>query len=61
MSRAVLATWLYVVVTRALFVIWPMEGTPVRHADDPLIRSLLLSLTGIGGPAIVDALHDAKF
>jgi hypothetical protein len=38
-----------------------MEGTPVRHADDPLIRSLLLSLTGIGGPAIVDALHDAKF
>jgi hypothetical protein len=28
--RAILATWLYVVVTSVLFVIWPMEGTPVR-------------------------------
>ncbi|MHC8353857.1 hypothetical protein ACYZTL_01060 [Pseudomonas sp. LB3P81] len=28
--RAILATWLYVVVTSVLFVVWPMEGTPVR-------------------------------
>jgi hypothetical protein len=32
--RALLATWAYVVVTSVLFVIWPMEGTPVRGASD---------------------------
>ncbi|MFJ2690744.1 hypothetical protein [Pseudomonas sp. NPDC087336] len=32
--RAMLATWAYVVVTSVLFVIWPMEGTPVRGASD---------------------------
>jgi hypothetical protein len=32
--RAMLATWAYVVVTSVLFVIWPMEGTPVRGSSD---------------------------
>ncbi|WP_275671796.1 hypothetical protein [Pseudomonas mandelii] len=32
-----------------------------RYAKDPLIKALLLSLTGIGGSAIVDALNYAKF
>lgn len=36
-------------------------GSFSRYAEDPLIRSLLLSLTGIGGSAIVDALNYAKF
>ncbi|MHC8332962.1 hypothetical protein [Pseudomonas sp. LB3P25] len=33
MLRAMLATWVYVVVTSVLFVIWPMEGMPVRGAS----------------------------
>ncbi|MGH8334534.1 MAG: hypothetical protein ACRES0_29505, partial [Pseudomonas sp.] len=33
MLRAILATWVYVVVTSVLFVIWPMEGMPVRGAS----------------------------
>ncbi|MHC8286184.1 hypothetical protein ACYZUD_05015 [Pseudomonas sp. XS1P51] len=36
-------------------------GSFSRYAEDPLIRALLLSLTGIGGSAIVDALNHAKF
>ena len=36
-------------------------GAFSRYAEDPLIRALLLSLTGIGGSAIVDALNYAKF
>ncbi|WP_433740540.1 hypothetical protein [Pseudomonas putida] len=36
-------------------------GSFSRYSDDPLIRALLLSLTGIGGSAIVDALNFAKF
>lgn len=36
-------------------------GSFSRYAEDPLIRALLLSLTGIGGSAIVDALNYAKF
>jgi hypothetical protein len=36
-------------------------GSFSRYSEDPLIRSLLLSLTGIGGSAIVDALNYAKF
>lgn len=36
-------------------------GAFSRYADDPLVRALLLSLTGIGGSAIVDALNYAKF
>ncbi|WP_349617295.1 hypothetical protein [Azotobacter salinestris] len=30
MLRAVLATWIFVVATSALYVLWPMEGTPIR-------------------------------
>lgn len=30
MLRALLATWVFVVVTSALFVLWPMEGAPTR-------------------------------
>lgn len=37
------------------------SGAFSRYAEDPLIRALLLSLTGIGGSAIVDALNYAKF
>ncbi|MDD2046622.1 hypothetical protein [Pseudomonas putida] len=36
-------------------------GAFSRYADEPLVRALLLSLTGIGGSAIVDALNYAKF
>ncbi|MHC8381799.1 hypothetical protein [Pseudomonas sp. LB3P14] len=36
-------------------------GSFSRYAEDPLIRALLMSLTGIGGSAIVDALNYAKF
>jgi hypothetical protein len=36
-------------------------GSFSRYSEDPLIRALLLSLTGIGGSAIVDALNFAKF
>jgi hypothetical protein len=37
------------------------KGSFSRYSEDPLIRALLLSLTGIGGSAIVDALNYAKF
>ncbi|AZC37150.1 hypothetical protein [Pseudomonas chlororaphis] len=30
MLRALLATWIFVVATSALFVLWPMEGAPTR-------------------------------
>ncbi|SDZ67713.1 hypothetical protein [Pseudomonas sp. NFIX28] len=30
MLRSILATWIFVVVTSALFVLWPMEGAPTR-------------------------------
>lgn len=36
-------------------------GAFSRYADEPLVRALLLSLTGIGGSVIVDALNYAKF
>ncbi|MDF9620776.1 hypothetical protein P5705_24280 [Pseudomonas entomophila] len=37
------------------------SGAFSRYADEPLVRALLLALTGIGGSAIVDALNFAKF
>ncbi|VVO02433.1 hypothetical protein [Pseudomonas fluorescens] len=37
MLRAVLATWIFVVVTSVLFVLWPMEGVPVR-GESPVWR-----------------------
>lgn len=37
------------------------SGAFSRYADEPLVRALLLALTGIGGSAIVDALNYAKF
>ncbi|QTT89334.1 hypothetical protein [Pseudomonas chlororaphis] len=30
MLRTVLATWIFVVVTSVLFVLWPMDGAPIR-------------------------------
>lgn len=36
-------------------------GAFSRYAEEPLVRALLLSLTGLGGSAIVDALNFAKF
>lgn len=36
-------------------------GAFSRYADEPLVRALLLSLTGVGGTLIVDALNYAKF
>ena len=36
-------------------------GAFSRYADEPVVRALLLSLTGIGGSALVDALNYAKF
>ncbi|CRL47337.1 hypothetical protein [Pseudomonas sp. URMO17WK12:I11] len=36
-------------------------GSFSRYSEDPLVRALLLSLTGIGGSALVDALNYAKF
>jgi hypothetical protein len=36
-------------------------GAFSRYADEPLVRALLLSLTGVGGTVIVDALNYAKF
>ncbi|RON15907.1 hypothetical protein BK660_26545 [Pseudomonas brassicacearum] len=36
-------------------------GSFSRYSEEPLVRALLLSLTGIGGSAIVDALNYAKF
>ncbi|MGH8384081.1 MAG: hypothetical protein ACRESJ_01080 [Pseudomonas sp.] len=36
-------------------------GSFSRYSEEPLVRALLLSLTGIGGSAIVDALNFAKF
>ncbi|MFR0690070.1 hypothetical protein ACLUTX_11780 [Enterobacterales bacterium AE_CKDN230030158-1A_HGKHYDSX7] len=37
------------------------SGAFSRYSEEPLVRALLLSLTGIGGSAIVDALNFAKF
>ncbi|WP_433765903.1 hypothetical protein [Pseudomonas putida] len=36
-------------------------GSFSRYSEEPLVRALLLSLTGIGGSVIVDALNYAKF
>ena len=36
-------------------------GAFSRYSDEPLVKALLISLTGIGGSAIVDALNYAKF
>lgn len=36
-------------------------GSFSRYSEEPLVRALLLSLTGIGGSALVDALNYAKF
>ncbi|NUU38024.1 tripartite tricarboxylate transporter TctB family protein [Pseudomonas sp. C2B4] len=36
-------------------------GSFSRYSEEPLIRALLLSLTGIGGSALVDALNYANF
>lgn len=36
-------------------------GAFSRYSEEPLVRALLLSLTGLGGSAIVDALNFAKF
>ncbi|MGE8066282.1 hypothetical protein [Pseudomonas sp. NPDC089569] len=36
-------------------------GSFSRYSEEPLVRALLLSLTGLGGSAIVDALNYAKF
>lgn len=36
-------------------------GAFSRYSEEPLVRALLLSLTGIGGSIIVDALNFAKF
>jgi hypothetical protein len=42
MLRAILATWLYVVVTSVLFVVWPMEGMPVRGSSMGWMLSWLI-------------------
>jgi len=36
-------------------------GSFSRYSEEPLVRALLLSLTGIGGSVLVDALNYAKF
>lgn len=36
-------------------------GAFSRYSEEPLVRALLLALTGFGGSAIVDALNYAKF
>ncbi|KAA5842490.1 hypothetical protein F2A38_12565 [Pseudomonas chlororaphis] len=36
-------------------------GAFSRYSEEPLVRALLLSLTGVGGSLIVDALNYAKF
>jgi hypothetical protein len=36
-------------------------GAFSRYSEEPLVRALLLSLTGIGGSVVVDALNFAKF
>ncbi|MFJ4445573.1 hypothetical protein ACIPZ8_26255 [Pseudomonas sp. NPDC089422] len=36
-------------------------GAFSRYADEPLVRALLLSLTGLGGSVLVDALNYSKF
>ncbi|MGE7955089.1 hypothetical protein ACQKQA_00570 [Pseudomonas sp. NPDC089530] len=46
MLRSILATWIFVVATSVLFVLWPMEGTPIR-GDSPIwmLSWLLPTLT----------------
>ena len=36
-------------------------GAFSRYTEEPLVRALLLSLTGLGGTAIIDVLNLAKF
>ncbi|MNG08817.1 hypothetical protein D3C84_922020 [compost metagenome] len=36
-------------------------GAFSRYSEEPLVRALLLSLTGIGGSIIVDAINFSKF
>lgn len=42
MMRAVLATWIFVVATSVLFVLWPMEGIPIRGGSPIWMLSWLL-------------------
>ncbi|AZD48064.1 hypothetical protein [Pseudomonas chlororaphis] len=42
MLRTVLATWIFVVVTSVLFVLWPMEGIPIRGESPIWMLSWLL-------------------
>ncbi|WP_397452910.1 hypothetical protein [Pseudomonas sp. NA-150] len=42
MLRAVLATWIFIVITSVLYVFWPMEGTPVRGESPIWLLSWLL-------------------
>ncbi|MNF18578.1 hypothetical protein D3C80_2227470 [compost metagenome] len=36
-------------------------GAFSRYSEEPLVRALLLSLTGIGGSIIADAINFSKF
>ncbi|MGY1447423.1 hypothetical protein ACW582_09570 [Pseudomonas chlororaphis] len=42
MLRALLATWIFIVATSALFVLWPMEGAPTRGDSSIWIWNWLL-------------------
>ncbi|WP_338807551.1 hypothetical protein V8U11_14850 [Pseudomonas chlororaphis] len=42
MLRSILATWIFVVVTSVLFVLWPMEGLPIRGESPIWTLSWLL-------------------
>jgi len=42
MLRALLATWIFVVATSALFVLWPMEGAPIRGESSIWMLNWLL-------------------
>ncbi|AZD08094.1 hypothetical protein C4K26_2691 [Pseudomonas chlororaphis] len=42
MLRALLATWIFVVITSALFVLWPMEGAPIRGESSIWMLNWLL-------------------
>ncbi|NHN77073.1 hypothetical protein HA520_07170 [Azotobacter chroococcum] len=42
--RAILATWIFVVVTSALYVVWPIEGIPMR-GDSYIWRLQILKLS----------------
>ncbi|AZC30680.1 hypothetical protein C4K38_2720 [Pseudomonas chlororaphis subsp. piscium] len=42
MLRSILATWIFMVATSALFVLWPMEGMPIRGESPIWMLSWLL-------------------